>query len=477
MFGVVYEPRYSEQPDIPMFLFPHQREVIYKIMDAELNKHDFLIEKTRDMMVTWTVLWYMLWRWWSQEKWYARIGSRKEDEVDNRSPQSLFGKLRYALYSLPKWVRPSNFRKSEHDLHMKLVNPNRDSYIDGESANPDFGRGGRFATIFMDELFSWKFARESWRACTDSTPCKIAVSTAKPTSFARNLRNAFEDNHMLMTLDWHQHPFKDEEWYQKEIKRRKNDVLSVEGELDISYTADPQLAYYPEALKCPIEDFDYNPKLPLYIGCDFGVQDKTALVYFQKDRTNFYCLDGMEKNQRALYWYYPFLKQGIDFTTQNEYTIMNRHTKETFILRKQEYNGAELEMIKRFNSWKPPVMWYGEVAHRQRMIKSNTSILNELAGIGITLRVNNLAVSHPIRRKNTKIMLKTTKFSNRFGALDVYDALVNSHFPKAHSSTIDPRDAPVHDEWADLRSAVENFACNQVFSSGQGIRSFQYRKF
>jgi len=477
LFGVVYEPRYPEQPDIPMFLFPHQRDIIYRLIEAEINKHDLLIEKTRDMMVTWTVLWYMLWRWWSQDKWYARIGSRKEDEVDNRSPQSLLGKMRYGLYALPHWVRPNGFRKSQHDMHLKLINPARQSYIDGESANPDFARGGRFSMIFMDEIFSWKFARESWRSCADSSPCRVGVSTARPTSFARNLRNAFSDNQWLMTLDWHQHPFKDEEWYKSEMARRKDDPLSIEGELDISYVADPELSYYPEVLKCPVEDFDYQPLLPLYIGCDFGVQDKTAFVYFQKDHNTFYCLDGIEKNHRALYWYYPFLKRGIDFDKKIEYVITNKFSKEKFVLKKREYNKTELEMIKRFNSWKDPIMYYGEVAQRMRMMKSNTSIYTELAGLSIPLRINDQAVAHSIRRENTRRMLKTTKFSSRYGALDVYDALANSHFPKSRGSTINPKDAPVHDEWADIRSAVENFASNQSFSSKQGIKSFKYMKF
>jgi hypothetical protein len=474
LFGVVYEPRYQSQPDIPMFLFPHQRDIIYKLLDAETEKHDFLIEKTRDMMVTWTIIWYILWRWWSQNKWYCRMGSRKEDEVDNNTPQSLFGKLRYAFYSLPKWARPVNFRKSEHDLHMKLINPDRQSYIDGESANPDFGRGGRFSMIFMDELFSWKFARESWRACGDSTPCRIGVSTAKPTSFARNLRNAFEANHQLMTLDWHQHPFKDEEWYKKEVERRKNDPLAVEGELEISYISDPQLSYYPEVLSCPITDFDYQPNLPLYVGCDFGVQDKTAFVWFQKDRQNFYCLDGFEKNHKPLYWYLPFLKPGFDFDKQSEYTVINKTTKEQYTLKKSDYLQNELDLIKRVNSWKQPVGYFGEVAHRQHMIKSNTSIVSELAGFGINLRINDLAVAHSVRRENTKRMLKTTSFSSRYGALDVYDALANSHFPKSNGNTVNPKDQPVHDEWADIRSAVENFACNMNFEQQGGIRSFTY---
>lgn len=143
LFGVAYEPRLPEMPDIPMFLFPHQREMCVRMIDAEEQAHDLFIEKTRDMMATWTALHYMYWRWRFKQGWYGLIGSRKEEEVDNRGPSSLFGKLRYIHYAQPQWLRPQKFRKSENDLHLKLINPDNNAYIDGESANPNFGRGRR----------------------------------------------------------------------------------------------------------------------------------------------------------------------------------------------------------------------------------------------------------------------------------------------------------------------------------------------
>ena len=477
LFGVVYEPRLPESPDVPMFLFPHQREVVERIWEAEENSHDLFVEKTRDMGITWTVLWYMLWRWRFKEKWYGLVGSRKEEEVDDRSPQSLFGKLRYGLYALPPWMRPQKFRKSEHDLHMKLINPEMMAYIDGESANQDFARGSRAAFILLDELFFWRWARESWRSCTDSAPCRVAVSTSKPSSFARHFHQAFEDQKNLITLDWKLHPFKDEEWFKKEVERRSVDALSVEGELNISYEADPEGAYYPEVGLCAVRDFDYNEINPLYVGLDFGAQDKTAIVYFQRDQQFFYCLDGIEKHQKPLHWYYPFLKHGFDFRLKDLYEIENKFTKEKFTIKRSDYLISELELIARFNTWKAPIMLCGESAHRQRMIKSNTSIVSELAGVSIALRINDMGISHSVRRTATKKCLMKTIFSSRFNALDVYDALANSRFVSGrdNSSSGDSKDKPIHDEYADYRSAVENFFVN-INLEGSKIREFIYRK-
>ena len=477
LFGVVYEPRLSENPDIPMFLFPHQREIIERLIRAENNGEDLFIEKTRDMMATWTVLWYMMWRWRFKDKWYGLVGSRKEEEVDDKTPQSLFGRLRYMLYAMPSWMRPQRFRKSEHDLHMKLINPEMTSYLDGESANPDFARGSRSAFMLLDELFFWRFARESWRACTDSSPCRIAISTAKPSSFARHFSDSFGDQGRKLTLDWHEHPFKNEAWYKREQERRAVDPLSTAGELNISYEADPETAYYPETNLCDVKEFEYDPSKPLYIGCDFGSQDKTAFVYVQRDTERFYVIDAIEKRQKPLYWYYPFLKHGYDFSLVDSYEIENKFTREKFTIRKKDYLQDELDLIKRFNSWKLPVMYCGEVAHRQHMIKSNTSIATELAGIGVFLRINDMAVSHSVRRTATKKMLNKTTFSSSYGGLDVYDACINSRFVtgRDNSSSIEGKDKPIHDEFADLRSALENFAVN-ITIEGAKVREFQYRK-
>jgi hypothetical protein len=476
LFGLVYEPRLPEVKDIPFFLFPYQIEAIYKIMESENRGEDLLIEKSRDMGMTWVMVWYFLWRWLTKERWSGLMGSRKEELVDDSTPNSLFGKLRYGLYSMPNWARPNKFRKSENDNHLKLMNPDKMSFITGESSNQNFGRGGRSSVIFFDEAFSWKYGRESWRSCTDTTQCRIAVSSAMPTSFARNLRDSMDSQGRLLSLNWDKHPFKDEQWFKDEEKRRSSDPLAMQTEINMSYLADPEFAYYPEVLMCPVRKLEYNNAIPLYIGLDFGARDKTAIVYMQRDSTNYYCIDGFEKSQKPLYWYYPFIKKGYSFIDKDEYELENKFTKEKFVLRKKDYLTPELNLIERFNAWNYPVMLCGEVAHKQKMIKSNTSIQQELAGIGIMLRINDSGFEHKVRRNATKKMLSKTIFADTDGALIVLDSLANSSFSKRMGSTSDTtQDKPVHDEWADLRSAVENLAVN-VIANDAKIREIPYKK-
>jgi hypothetical protein len=397
------------------------------------------------------------------------------------TPQALFGKLRYIHYAMPKWMTPQGFRKSEHDIHMKLINPDQQSFLIGESANPNFARGNRAAMIFFDEMFFWRFARESWRSASDSTPCRIAVSTPAPSSFARGLRESMEVNKTLLTLDWKQHPFKDEAWYKAEEARRAADPLAVEGELNISYQADPTGAYYPSVALCPVRDYDYNPDLPLYVGLDFGAGDHTALVYFQRDAKNFYILDCMEQAQRNVHWFLPFLRHGYTFKDQDTYEVKNKFMNDTYKLEKRLYSRPQYELIQRFNTWKLPVMYCGEIAHRNRSQTGNSqvpmSVFTMLSGFGIFLRINNMGNDYPVRRTAVIRMLATSVFSSKYGALDVYDALINSRFAQGreNSTSEEAKNKPVHDEFADIRAACENYAVNMALGSGgSGVKSAPY---
>jgi hypothetical protein len=382
---------------------------------------------------------------------------------------------------MPKWMTPQGFRKSEHDIHMKLINPDQQSFLIGESANPNFARGNRAAMIFFDEMFFWRFARESWRSASDSTPCRIAVSTPAPSSFARGLRESMEVNKTLLTLDWKQHPFKDEAWYKAEEARRAADPLAVEGELNISYQADPTGAYYPSVALCPVRDYDYNPDLPLYVGLDFGAGDHTALVYFQRDAKNFYILDCMEQAQRNVHWFLPFLRHGYTFKDQDTYEVKNKFMNDTYKLEKRLYSRPQYELIQRFNTWKLPVMYCGEIAHRNRSQTGNSqvpmSVFTMLSGFGIFLRINNMGNDYPVRRTAVIRMLATSVFSSKYGALDVYDALINSRFAQGreNSTSEEAKNKPVHDEFADIRAACENYAVNMALGSGgSGVKSAPY---
>jgi hypothetical protein len=109
------EPRNLMQSDIEFFLFDYQKEVIEDLRQAETLGEDRLFEKSRDMGFSWMACSYFIWRWLFTKGWIGIYGSRKQDEVDNKSISSFFGKLRYQVYKLPNFLFPMGFKKKLHD--------------------------------------------------------------------------------------------------------------------------------------------------------------------------------------------------------------------------------------------------------------------------------------------------------------------------------------------------------------------------
>ena len=105
-FCWVFEPRFNSKPNLEFFLFDYQKEIIRDMYDAEMYGEDRLYEKSRDMGFSWMTSVYSLHRWLFNKGWIGLYGSRKQEEVDNKTINSFFGKLRYNYYKLPKWLLP-----------------------------------------------------------------------------------------------------------------------------------------------------------------------------------------------------------------------------------------------------------------------------------------------------------------------------------------------------------------------------------
>ena len=159
-FCWIQEPRLLNNTDLEFFLFPYQEQTIQDFLDAETLGEDRLYEKSRDMGYTWMAVSYYLWRWLFSRGWIGLFGSRKQEEVDNKTLSSFFGKLRYMYYRLPDWMQPEGFIRKKHDTENRFANPVMNSLIQGESSNPNFGRDRRSSIAVIDELFLHEYAQE-----------------------------------------------------------------------------------------------------------------------------------------------------------------------------------------------------------------------------------------------------------------------------------------------------------------------------
>jgi hypothetical protein len=231
-FCWTFDPRLS-QPHQPFVLYPYQEKALTDIINAIETGKDLLIEKSRDMGISWLILLTFQYYWLFRDGANFHLGSRKEDAVDRKGDIStLMEKLRYNLDWLPGWIKPTRFQASHHDNLLRLLNPANGNVITGESSNENFGRGGRYKAVLFDEFPFWPLQDAAYASAGQSTPCRLVVGTpyGKQNRFAE-LR--FSGQVKILSLHWRQHPHKDSDWYELQKKRLSED--EVARELDINY--------------------------------------------------------------------------------------------------------------------------------------------------------------------------------------------------------------------------------------------------
>ena len=438
----------------PFFLFDYQKNIINKLRWAEEHAEkdvEILIDKPRGMGITWLIVAYFYWKWLFTPNWTAFILSRTETEVDDgtASPgNSIFSKFRWTIAHTPKWALPVGFKpKGEKgtstDSTLKIINPVLSSGIFGSSTNSNAGRSRRYSIIFVDECFAIDRFTEVHRSLTSVARVGIYVSTTRASREAKNFKDAIDKEGNYISLEWKDHPWKDKEWYQEQLKRAEFDPEAMK-EIDKGYSVAEKLQYYPEIKYSSIMKIKYNPQLPLYCGLDFGKGDLTVIVWAQFDGNQINIIECYyNSNKGKATWYAPFLnpeyepQQGVQYTP------------------------VALEFMNRVRRWQKPTGFFGELAHTIKSMSDGTSIAMALAKCGIRLLHNNYAVQHEPRRTATATLLPKTVFNEDSpNVLKLYDAICNSRY-KTASTSKDNSMQPVHDdEIADFRAALENLCVN-----------------
>lgn len=174
-FAYTYNPRVRPS-DLPFNLMPFQVKVVETLHDCIRKGEPLLIEKSRDMGITWLIVLTFQWFWMFEHGSDFLIGSKVQDLVDKKGDRStIFQKLRYNIQMQPPWMLPS--LDKNHDTFMKIIHPINGNTITGASSTVDFGRGGRYRAAMLDEYAFHPYGKAAYESVSQSTNCIIMPST------------------------------------------------------------------------------------------------------------------------------------------------------------------------------------------------------------------------------------------------------------------------------------------------------------
>ena len=281
-----FDPRNVErgiEAVTPFLLFPKQEEFVLWVLARWQGRQDGLTEKSRDMGVSWLCCAIAVWMWLFKPGTVVGFGSRKEEYVDKLGdPKSLFWKIRELVKLLPVEFQPKGYDERKHAPSMRILNPENDSAIVGESGD-NIGRGNRTSIYFKDESAFYERPEAIDAALSQTSNCKIDVSTPNGAG------NPFYRKRMggkipVFVFDWKDDPRKDDEWYRRQCETL--DPVIIAQEIDRDYTASVTNAFIPGDVVTAAMSrgpADVRAEGPLQCGVDvarFG-DDKTTITFRQ----------------------------------------------------------------------------------------------------------------------------------------------------------------------------------------------------
>lgn len=335
MFGVLYEPRATvditlledgsedsvDRPPgwYPWVPFAFQVDIIRwfeEIMSTTydpLGRGDGILEKSREMGVSWLFCLLAAHGWLFLDDQTILLLSSKAELVDNRGdPKSLFYKIRalVGIYDkvrreahapgtiwdglrtrLPSWMTPPVVQR-EHDFLMKLVHPAKNNTIVGETTTSTTGTAARATWTGGDEaaknkelksihggLAAVTFHRFWWSsAWMEDGPDFYQLARAAETAQAKGTPGP-----SYFRTDWWLHPLRNEQWLESE-RARSTDPYDFMREYEINYHAAQGGEVYPYARQMVLKPVPYRPGLG-QVSCaiDPGLRDPTAMLWFQKE--------------------------------------------------------------------------------------------------------------------------------------------------------------------------------------------------
>jgi len=296
-FCWTFDPRRiadGNKPDIPFVTFPFQDDLLTWAVWLLHIRDSGLIEKSREMGATWCFMALASWMCNFYPGTVIYPSSLREEDVDNRTEDSLFGKFRYIQRNLPEWLR-SGWKEEalRTDSKNLIILPTTGSVMRGQKTESTGGRQGRATCFIPDEFAHIGDAKAVLAAFASLSPTVFYISTPKGmgNEFARM---AHDPAVKKKTLHWSEHPQKTKDWHKKESAKPANTPEIMAQEHEIQYETSTSGRVFPKFRSFPdpeneniwvhIQDgtlVEYDPVYNVITGIDFGINDPTSILYAQ----------------------------------------------------------------------------------------------------------------------------------------------------------------------------------------------------
>ena len=444
MFLWTYNPR-LDKPHVPFITYPYQDDFIKQIIEAVETGIDVRVEKSRDMWLSWTMLWIFLW-WFLFKERSVLLWSYKEDYVDAQgNMDSAFERLRYMIKRLPKQLKPKDMLSK----YMNISAPwcweiSWDVWV-------NFWTWGRRKVVFMDEFALRPRDETALQKTKDVTECRIFWWTPNWTSnvYGKVMTNHKAYRHLLnkkIRLPWRLHPLKTNVWY--EFQKMTRTATDLAQEVDISYETSVVNAVYPLFLQMATKGtYVYDISRHTYWSWDFG-RDSIAFCLWQKDfqTGNVFLI----KSFRRVNWNIK------DFAGL---VLWKPYAWNSWVYDERDFKIMKFMQLVRFHDhfWDP----YNSDS---RTVVSDDSIRKALAEMWINITTNRKST---LRERITKTQLWMNRLFYDKDNYEWEQSIIQSHYPQKSENrelTTEQRQ-PVHDENSHFRTCTEYFFDNEPLVS------------
>jgi hypothetical protein len=464
IWGTLHEPRRRKSAvgDPPFIPFAKQVDLLDQLelgMQAEEgDDQDVIVSKCRDVGATWTFATAAVHDFLFVPDSIIGCISYKQEYADSADMKSIMAKVRYCLYRLPEWMRPTG--KDLRDKTNLLKNYKNGNEIFADSTTSDSMVGARGSWALFDELAKHEHGKGAWSGTASAFDTRIGVSTEdfQHGSFFYDLhtgRNEDGFKPRVVTIDHWENPMLDDQWYARMKRRFANDPHRFALEIERNPFTNTESFVYPEARFLSVKsDVAFDPTLPQFTTIDPGVRDDCALVFLQENPMtgDIDVLDVYVNNGKPADYYGKLLSgdlTGFDFD-DNAYRLQpmlkaRYASKGTYIGDVAGWNQEAATMDSFYSRLEPYKIFVrrdrmhdGEIAQSQKMARSFRG-----------------------RREAMREIFPRLRFANTSGGSLVLEAFRQNRYRDTDRAVQSEERKPLHDWTSHPVSAMEYFAVNK----------------